>query len=91
MGREANILLLEFFYIKGSLAIYLTEPCGGNQDHFLRDLRKYSGAFIPFILFFKHLQLENFIILELLSSLGERLFIFKYIFFERAFPYLFSC
>lgn len=29
-GREANILLLEFFYIKGNLVIYPAEPSGRN-------------------------------------------------------------
>ena len=37
-----------------------------------------------------HLQLESFIILKLLSSLGEGLFIFKFS-FESSFPYFFSC
>lgn len=57
---------------------------------FLRGLREHSGAFMPFILFLMHLQLESFIILKLLSSLGEGLFIFKFI-FESSFPYFFSC
>lgn len=38
---------------------------------FLRGLLERSEAFIPFILFLTHLQLENFIILELLSSWGK--------------------
>ena len=45
---------------------------------------------MPFILFLMHLQLESFIILKLLSSLGEGLFIFKFS-FESSFPYFFSC
>ena len=72
-----TILLLEYFSIEENLAIPL-QSLWKKLGSFLRGLREHSGAFMPFILFLTHLQLESFIILKLLSSLGGMIIYFHF-------------